>query len=388
LGREDHEKKVRSVMAAKSGIADTTKSAEAAGPGEFEALSFRFPVTWSLLSPRVESPRVAIFPSVDLPRAEVSKPTGPRDQSTALVETERRTRRPGGSFEWEMVVPKMVRPAKKGSLGKAAAASTARLPPPPDRSATEDRPISARDAGTSRNRSVPNLYTTRAPEARWLALKIGLAVAGVLAVTVPVWRHASRESPQQVDTAVNGGDWLREAAVRGAPGVGRARQLLLYRPSIKATDSRLEFDWTMDEKGVGWVFRARDLGNYYAMRLKLLKPGGSPALGVEYFTVHDWVEGAHSEKVLILSGNPPVLRVRMDVFGPTFTMYMQGAPAVYWTDARLTSGATGFFEESHETPGIGSVRMSFAPHTGLRRGIGGPAWGELEAQNGLPAGGV
>ncbi len=394
-------------MVAMSGIADQGNSAAGAGEGasEFDAVSFRFPVTWSLLSPRIETPRVANFPVADRPRpatpssspsASHVAPPAPvaKVQTASLVESDRKAHQPGGNFQWEMVVPKMVRPNKKGSLAgtKAAAASTVQLPPPPPQpidSAGADPPISEREAGRSRARSFPTLYTTEAPRPKSFALKIGLAFAGLIAVTVPVWRHASQDSQQQVDTTVNGGDWMREAAVEGDPGVRQARQLVLYRPSLKATDGRLEFDWTIDEKGVGWVFRAKDLGNYYAMRLKLLKPGASPAIGVEYFAVHNYTEGAHSEKVLILSSNPAVLRVRMDVFGPTFTLYMQGAATVYWTDARLTSGATGFFEESHETASVGSVRMSFPERSSVeRRRMNVPRLGELVALNGFPAGGA
>ncbi len=325
---------------------------------EFEAVPFRFSVTWSSLSIPIDAPRGprrshAAAPSATSAVARVH---------SELVPSEIKPAQPG-AFQWEMVVPKMVRPNKKGSLaagktaGVPAAPRSLPAPPAPDATAAPAAPES--EISATGGRSVLNLYTASVPLRRWFVFKLCLGLLAVAAVLIPVLRRVSHPPPKQIETTVDGGDWIREAAVLGDPGVKQERQLVLYRPSLKAGDGRLEFDWTPDEKGVGWVFRAKDLGNYYAMRLKLLKPGPSPALGVEYFTVYNWTEGSHSEKVLILSSASPVLRVRMDIFGPVFTLYLQGSASEYWNDARLLSGAVGFFEEASQTADVRSVRMSF-----------------------------
>ena len=148
----------------------------------------------------------------------------------------------------------------------------------------------------------------------------------------------------------------RVAANASRPG----RQLVLYRPSLSATDCRLEFKWRVDEKGVGWVFRAKDTNNYYAARIKMARPGPAATLAVEHFTVYQGTESAHSEKALAFSQSFPVLSVRMEVAGPSFTLYLQGSAAEYWSDTKLTTGGLGFYEERNQPAEVQSLRMSFS----------------------------
>ncbi len=178
---------------------------------------------------------------------------------------------------------------------------------------------------------------------------------------------------------------MRESAVAGDPGVKLSRQLVLYKPALKATDSRLEFNWRVDSGDVGVIFRAKNLGNYYAARLKVLKLGSTPTLAAEYFSVYQFVESPHTEKVLVFSRNDPVLRVRMDVFGPMFTLYLQDNATEYWTDARLTSGGIGFFEEWNRSADVHGLRMSFPERSQLFRRPSA-AWQFLAAIEPRPGG--
>jgi hypothetical protein len=54
----------------------------------------------------------------------------------------------------------------------------------------------------------------------------------------------------------------------------------------------------------------------------------------------------------------PAVRVRLDVVGPAFTLYLQDNATGYWTDARLTTGGLGFFEEWNRAPQVNAVRIS------------------------------
>jgi hypothetical protein len=193
-----------------------------------------------------------------------------------------------------------------------------------------------------------------------------MALAGL---AVPVWRHFGSTRPRaaEIQPTTRTGGWAREPVSRIDAGFQRARELVVYRPSLKATDCSFEFNWRVDTPSVGWVFRAKDTANYYAMRIKVLKPGPSPTVSVEHFTVYLGVESAHSEKVLVLSRNDPVLHVRTEIAGPSFTVYIGGTAAEYWTDTKLTSGGLGFFQEWHQGSDVESVRMSFAPGTEIQR---------------------
>ena len=355
-----------------TGFVDSTRVSGAqtnAGLSD-QAVSFRFVVTWSCLAiaadppkaptpvssavPRVVPPPPQPVPTEALPitppsaLAPVAVPapsaapistTTPAlipasKNSSALTAPKKST---GGSFQWEMVVPKMVRSAKK-----AAPRSKAPVETPP-----------------------PNLYTASSSLRKSFSLKLCAAVIAAVAIVVPVWRRAAHTGSSAVQTSVEGGDWQRESAVGGDPGVKQGRQLVLYRPALQAKDARLEFAWTVASGDVGLVFRAKDLGNYYAVRLKLLKAGPTPTLSAEYFSVYQFVESPHTEKVLVFSKNDPVLLVRLDIFGPSFTLYLQDNATEFWTDARMTSGALGFFEEGNRSAEVRGLRMSFPERSKL-----------------------
>ncbi len=337
-----------------------------ASQGDFDrAVSFQFIVTWSSLLAAADPPKpmTQAFPLVHA--GERSRPTAapaprvmpspqPSSQalsSTASARTYADQAVPGAAkktrsalaVQWEMVVPKMVRTAK-------------RVAPLNSRPAQAGAPASA-DAVFA-EQSAPNLYTAASSFGKSVSLKLCLGVVALAAISVPLWKHAARPAAE-IETSIAGGDWLREAAVAGDPGVKRSRQLVVYRPAIKAADYRFEFDWTVDSGDVGLVFRAKDLGNYYAVRIKVLKPGSSPTFAAEYFSVYHFVESPHNEKVMVFSKSDPVVHVRMDVFGPMFTLYLQKNATEYWTDAQLASGALGFFEEWNRSPEVHTVRMSF-----------------------------
>ena len=337
--------------------------------GEYERpIRFQFVITWSALRVSQDAPAKPSAPVLSVP--ERSRPVAlaatplvmPAPQPTPLAEPPRSyadqlvpvKKSPGPGFQWEMVVPKMARTAKKpagsnASRGSAAAANAATATAIP-----QDTPP-------------PNLYTGSSSFRKSFSFKVGLAVAVLGAASVPLWRHAAHPAPDTA-TSIEGGDWVREAAVAGDPGFKQARQLVLYRPALKSTESRLEFDWTVSSSDVGWVFRAKDLGDYYAVRLKVLRPGANPTLSAEFFSVYQFVESPHNEKILVFSRNDPVLHVRMDISGPTFTLYLQNNATAYWTDARLVSGAVGFFEEWNRGAEIHNVRMSFPQRSGLLHG--------------------
>lgn len=337
-----------------------------AGQSEFDrAVSFQFIVTWSSLLPAGDPPKpmTQAFPLVHSGERSRSA-TAPAPRVMPLTASARiyadeavpgpaKKPRPGLGVQWEMVVPKMVRTAKKAA--------------PPSSSRPSQAGAAAAGDAAFAEQSGPNLYTANFGLRKSFSFKLCVAVAALAGISVPLWRHAARPAATEIETSIAGGDWLREAAVLGDPGVKRSRQLVIYRPALKAADYRFEFDWTVDSGDVGLVFRAKDLGNYYAVRLKILKPGSSPTFSAEYFSVYHFVEGPHNEKVMVFSKSDPVVHVRMDVFGPMFTLYVENNATQYWTDAQLASGALGFFEEWNRSPEVRAVRMSFAQRSDVFR---------------------
>jgi hypothetical protein len=183
---------------------------------------------------------------------------------------------------------------------------------------------------------------------------LALLVIVAVAVGSTVWIRPAKVAPsrEQIADSFHRGGWARRSLL--PPG----RLMSVYEPSRDESDYRMEFGWVPDERGVGWVIRTRDAGDYYAARVSLLQPRSSVVV-VEHFSVRGGAEGAHSRRVVQIGNHPGLVRVRMDAIGPAFTLSLQGSPVDYWTDERLNSGALGFYDERGLRPVIQSLRFTF-----------------------------
>jgi len=310
-----------------------------------------------------------------VPRIERNEPTVP-DFPAARNRTESEaprvsdaTEASGSNVQWEMVIPKMARPSS------SRISSITEIAPPP---VAHPAPLTLHAADSPG--SVAPLPTPRRSAlqlrlgATSLAVKLLVAAALAAGVAIPILLRVYGSEPQaSVEAAIpggaipggaipggaiRGGGWIRQPS---APiGAEQARQLVLYRPSLGATDCRLEFTWKVSDRAVAWTFRAKDADNYYAMAIKALRPGPSPALSVEHFTVYQGIESPHAGKVLILGESNSALQVRMDVSGATFKLYLEGNAADYWTDNRLRAGGLGFLEQPDQPADVQFIRMSFS----------------------------
>ena len=63
------------------------------------------------------------------------------------------------------------------------------------------------------------------------------------------------------------------------------REITIYRPSLKLSDYRIEFQGDIDTNSLGWVFRAADPDNYYAMKLTQVAAGVSPKVALFKYIV-------------------------------------------------------------------------------------------------------
>jgi hypothetical protein len=302
------------------------------------AASFHFGVQWSTLFVALESAK-SIVP-LSIPTSDTPTALKPLDVASRVSEG---TPEPGSTVQWEMKVPKMARPSSKVS----AIAESA--PPPVPR--PEPLTLHAADVPDSGRQ----LQTERF---RWQGkLVLGLVLAAGVAMPVLLRLYYPR-AQAPIEAPTQAASWIREPS---APtGAKEPRQLVLYRPSFGATDGRLEFTWKVSDRALAWTFRAKDTDNYYAMTIKALRPGPSPAVSVEHFTVYQGIESPHSSKVFILTENNPALQIRMDVSGATFKLYLEGNAADYWTDHRLGAGALGFLEQPGQPADVEQVRMSFS----------------------------
>jgi len=160
-----------------------------------------------------------------------------------------------------------------------------------------------------------------------------------------------------------------------AAGFVRPGPLALFKPTLDLADYRFEFLGEIDQKAIGWVFRAEDLKNYYAMKLVVVKPGPLPLVDMVRYAVIDGKEGPQVRKPLPITVRADMLyRLMVDVRGADFTVMAQGQVVDFWTDHRLQHGGVGFFsgrgerarlrwvEVSHQYDALGRVCAYLAPY--------------------------
>jgi hypothetical protein len=158
-------------------------------------------------------------------------------------------------------------------------------------------------------------------------------------------------------------------------GFVRPGPLAIFKPTLDLVDYRFEFLGEIDQKAMGWVVRAENLNNYYAMKFVVVKPGPLPLIDMVRYAVINGKEGPRVHKPLPMTVRPDMLyRVLVDVRGGDFTVMAQGQVVDFWTDHRLQHGGVGFFanrgerarlrwvEVSHQYDALGRVCAYLAPY--------------------------
>jgi hypothetical protein len=206
----------------------------------------------------------------------------------------------------------------------------------------------------------------------WGSLKFKLGIALVLVVVSCTaylgWGTKTNKLPSVAPKAadapgpsimVGEGGWVEGWA--GDPaGVHVGRQITIYRPSLKLADYRVEFQGQIDTSSIGWVFRAADPENYYAMKLSQVSGGLAPKLALFKYLVANGRQTQVGRVPIDLTLGPDMmLKIRMDVRGPRFSTYLQGQQVDVWTDDQLKTGGVGFLNEREERGRIKSVSIYY-----------------------------
>jgi hypothetical protein len=123
-------------------------------------------------------------------------------------------------------------------------------------------------------------------------------------------------------------NWAKTWAVRSDSLV--TGQLALYGPSRNMSNYRMEFSGLIEKKSLGWVFRASDPKNYYAMKFTVGQAGPRPRLSVVRYSV---IDGKKSEPIQIpmniMVHNETPYHVAMQIEGRSFTTSLEGTSGGY-----------------------------------------------------------
>ncbi|MBL8211440.1 MAG: hypothetical protein JNK87_12040 [Bryobacterales bacterium] len=144
-----------------------------------------------------------------------------------------------------------------------------------------------------------------------------------------------------------------------AAGFVNTGPLALYTPSMSLSNYRMEFLGQIDRKSLGWVFRAKDLKNYYAAKITLVRGGPLPSAVIEHYAVLNGKESQHQRRPLPIQIRTDTLyRVKLDVNDEDFTLTVQGQLVDHWSDSSLKHGGIGFFSAKGELARLRWVEVS------------------------------
>ncbi|MGD1093764.1 MAG: hypothetical protein ABSB35_17465 [Bryobacteraceae bacterium] len=142
-------------------------------------------------------------------------------------------------------------------------------------------------------------------------------------------------------------DWANDAAAH------RQRQISVLGPSVDLADYRVEFQGQIQNKALGWVFRAKDPKNFYVMKLVLAKAGSYPAITLERFAVINGNEEPHAQVPTTVAVTPDnVYNIRFEAVGNRFTTWLQGQKVDEMTDDRIKSGGVGQYHDQGENASL------------------------------------
>lgn len=160
-----------------------------------------------------------------------------------------------------------------------------------------------------------------------------------------------------------------------AAGFVRPGPLAIFKPTLDLSDYHFEFLGEIDQKALGWAFRAEDLNNYYAMKFVVEKPGPLPQVHIVRYAMINGKEGPHVDKPLPMTVRSDMLyRIQVIVRGSDFTVLAQGQVVDFWSDNRLRHGGVGFFcnrgeharlswvEVSHQYDALGRLCAYLTPY--------------------------
>jgi hypothetical protein len=221
-------------------------------------------------------------------------------------------------------------------------------------------------------KTAPNFVAVQLPKPTFLGslkVKLGIAIT-LLVVACSTWlgwggkSFSSRGSNPAISAdgpgpsaGMEGVGWIENWGV-GPSNPHPERQITLYRPSLKLSDYRIEFQASSDTKSIGWVFRAADQDNYYAMKLSEVSDDPAPQVALFKYVV---LNGRQTQV-----GRVPidqaveadtVFNIRTDVRGSQFSTYIQGRLADVWASDQFKAGGAGFLNEGEERGKVKSVSI-------------------------------
>lgn len=139
--------------------------------------------------------------------------------------------------------------------------------------------------------------------------------------------------------------------------IGRLR---LWKPTLTLGDYNVHFEGEIEEKALGWAFRAGDLKNYYATKLHVDKRSGKDVRAeiIRYVMLDGNEVGRVRLPIPVVYSPKTVYDVRVRIKGDRFHTMLNGRLVDSWSDKRFRRGGFGFFAENGEQAALRYVALS------------------------------
>ncbi len=285
-------------------------------------------------------------------KPEPAKPEAPRKEEKVAVAVASAVR--------ETPVERKPEPERKPAQEIKPAAAVIREPEPlkqPVKESPKPAPLAA--PYTTPDLGLPSL-AMESSQGFWSKLPMAAKAAAILVLVLGISavvllggknHSAAAGSGEVVEAgtplAVVDSGWITDWGAE--PGVRKVHEISVLRPSLALSDYRLEFQAQIENKALGWVYRAKDGKNYYVNRLEIVKPGLDPTIALVRFAVINGEEQPRAQFPLSLPVHVDTLyKIRFDAVGDRFTTWVQGQKIDEWTDSRLKMGGVGLYNERGE----------------------------------------
>jgi hypothetical protein len=137
---------------------------------------------------------------------------------------------------------------------------------------------------------------------------------------------------------------LRDGWTRTSRGAVQVGQLRLWKPTLSLKDYNLEFEGQIQNRALGWAFRAGDAHNYYAGKINLTRQGNRQRAEIVRYVVAGGKQLDKKElPIPLVVVQDMIYGVKVAIKGDRFITTVNGQVVDSWTDSRHRRGGVGFF---------------------------------------------
>ena len=109
----------------------------------------------------------------------------------------------------------------------------------------------------------------------------------------------------------------------------------------------------------GWVVRAQDDKNYYAMKFKVIQTGLRPIIGLVHYPVINGVAGKRKETPLnVMVHNNTAYHVNVAINGTHIVTSIEGQEVDQWIQDDAKMGGVGLFSDAGERARVYWVKVA------------------------------